>query len=32
VSTVTVTSDASLTGQQVAEALDEADDYRLAGS
>jgi copper chaperone len=32
VSTVTITSDAPLTGKQVAAALDEAGDYRLAGS
>jgi copper chaperone len=31
-STVRVTTDTPLTGQQVATALDEAGDYRLAGS
>ncbi len=31
-SAVTVTSDAPLTGQQVAAALDEAGDYGLAGN
>jgi copper chaperone CopZ len=31
-STVTVTSDGPLSGQEVAAALDEAGDYRLAGT